>query len=195
MTLRKKDYRLFTMHGLVQPRVGCEARIRNGLFVAGTLKLMFSRRPTDIRLVAYEMPLEVDVKRGDCLDLFGYDAEHNPYIIEIKRGKSPDEIPDVIKQINRYESKLIPLLGFIENEIKDKLFLREFKFSKQIKKIILAPAEYYTKHEWKDHQKEDVLFCYIREDKNVDAMCEFVTGEKGFVVYIYNKPKRRAQNK
>jgi len=188
MVPRNKKFRLFTMHGLVQPSIGCEERIRNGLFMAGSLNLFLSNVVTrKIRLAAYEMPLAQKTTSGNRIDLFGYDKDHNPYIIELKTGDARDEIPEVIEQIKRYESMLYKILNNVENAIKEQLLLEEFKLTRDVKRIVLAPASYYTKHDWKPHKDKGVLFCYLRKDKNVDGLAEKVHGEEGVSVYVHNR--------
>ena len=190
MAQRLNQFRLLTMHGVVRPRAGSEARIRNDLYLVGAVKLMYSRvLHEDVRLVGYEVPLQSDKPRGECIDLFGYDAEHNPYIIELKTGESLEKLPEVIQQINDYESMLIPLLGDIEKEIKNKLFLDEFKLTRKVKKIILASREYYDKNPWKPFKNGDILFCYFYGKQNVDNIVEKATGEKIVSLSIHNKPK------
>ena len=165
------------MHGVVRPAEGSEARIRNDLYLVGALKLIFSQKiHVDIRLIGYEVPLQSGKPRGKCIDLFGYDAEHNPYIIEIKTGESKEKLPEVIQQINGYESMLIPLLDDIEKEIKNKLFLAEFKLTRKVKKIILASREYYDENPWKAYKDSDILFCYFYVKENVDDLLEKATG-------------------
>jgi hypothetical protein len=176
------------MHGVVQPPIGTEERIRNGLFMAGSLNLILGEDVTKkIRLAAYEMPLAKITTSGKRIDLFGYDKDHNPYIIELKTGDANDEIPEVIKQINRYESILNPILNDVEKAIKEQLFLDEFELTRDVKKIVLAPAKYYTKHDWKPHKNKGVLLCYLRKDKDLDGLAEEVSGEEGVSVYVYNK--------
>jgi hypothetical protein len=189
MIPRNEKFRLFTMHGVVQPPIGCEERIRNGLFMAGSLNLVLTRKGIrKIRLAAYEMPLSKNTTSGNRVDLFGFDQEHNPYIIELKTGDAKDKIPEAIEQINRYELMLNPILNDVEKAIKEQLFLEEFKLSSQVKKIILAPADYYTKHDWTPYKNEGILFCYLRKDKDVDGLAECVIGEEGVSVYVFNKP-------
>jgi len=190
MTQRQKEFRLLTMHGVVRPRAGSEARIRNDLYMVGDFKLMYSQKlHVDVRLIGYEVPLQSDKPRGECIDLFGYDAEHNPYIIELKTGRSQEKLPEVIQQINSYEMMLIPLLGDIEEEIRNKLFLNEFKLKRTVKKIILASREYYEANSWKFFKNSDILFCYFYGKQNVDNMVEKATGEKIVSLSIHNKPK------
>jgi len=191
MAQRQGQFRLLTMHGVVQPAEGSEARIRNDLYLVGAVKLMYSQKiHIDVRLIGYEVPLQSGKPRGECFDLFGYDAEHNPYIIELKTGRSQERIPEVIQQINGYESMLIPLLGDIEEEIRNKLFLNEFKLKRTAKKIILASREYYEKNPWKPLKNSDILFCYFYGKQNVDNMVEKATGEKIVSLSIHNKPKK-----
>ncbi|MEN6445909.1 MAG: hypothetical protein ABFC98_07695 [Candidatus Cloacimonas sp.] len=189
MTPRKKEFRLLTMHGVVRPRARSKARLRNDLYMVGAVKLMYSQKlHVDVRLIGYEVPLQSGKPRGKCIDLFGYDAEHNPYIIELKTGGSKKRLPNVIQQINDYESMLIPLLGDIEKEIKEKLFLDEFKLKRNVKKIILASREYYEENPWKPFKKGDILFCYFHGKQNVDKIVEKATGETIVSLSIHNKP-------
>jgi len=188
MSQRNEKFRLFTMHGVVQPPIGCEERIRNGLFMAGSLNVILAKNEIlKIRLAAYEMPLENNTPSGKRIDLFGYDKDHNPYIIELKTGDAKDEIPEVIDQINLYESMLKPILNDVEKAISEQLFLDGFKLTPYVKKIILAPAEYYIKHDWEPHKNKGILLCYLRKDKNVDSLAERVLGEEGVSVYVHNK--------
>ena len=46
MIPRNEKFRLFTMHGVVQPPIGTEERIRNGLFMAGSLNLILGEDVT-----------------------------------------------------------------------------------------------------------------------------------------------------
>lgn len=189
MAQRRKHFRLLTMHGVVRPRAGSEARIRNDLYMIGAVRLMYSRvLHKDVRLIGYEVPLQSGQKRGSCIDLFGYDAEHNPYIVELKIGSSRESLATVIEQINKYEAMLIPLLSSIETEIKEKLFLDDFKLTENVKKIILASREYYDKNPWKACKDSDVLFCYFYGKENVDDLVEKATGEKIVSLSIHNKP-------
>lgn len=193
MAQRLNQFRLLTMHGVVRPRAGSEARIRNDLYLVGAVKLMYSRvLHEDVRLVGYEVPLQTGQKRGNCIDLFGYDEEHNPYIIELKTGVSGDDLPKIIKQINDYETMLIPHLSNIETEIREKLFLAEFQLTRKVKKIILASREYYDKNPWKAYKDSDILFCYFYGKENVDDLVEKATGEKIVSLSIHNKPKKGA---
>lgn len=193
MAQRLNQFRLLTMHGVVRPRAGSEARIRNDLYLVGAVKLMYSRvLHEDIRLIGYEVPLQSGQKRGNCIDLFGYDANHNPYIIELKVGASGDDLPKVIRQITDYEKMLIPHLSSIETEIREKLFLAEFKLTRKVKKIILASREYYDKNPWKGFKDSDILFCYFYGKENVDDLVEKATGERIVSLSIHNKPKKGA---
>lgn len=192
MAQRLNQFRLLTMHGVVRPRAGSEARIRNDLYLVGAVKLMYSHvLHEDIRLIGYEVPLQSGQKRGNCIDLFGYDAKHNPYIIELKVGASGDDLPKVIRQITDYEKMLIQHLSSIETEIREKLFLDEFKLTRKVKKIILASREYYDKNPWKGFKDSDILFCYFYGKENVDDLVEKATGERIVSLSIHNKPKKR----
>lgn len=188
MIPRKEDYRLLTMHGVVQPRAGCEARIRNDLYLIGELQLNYSNSSkVKVRLVGYELPLQEVIKRGTCIDLFGYDENYNPYIIELKKGTSTEKLPKVMRQINDYEYQLIPLIGYIENEIRAKLHWDKFKLTSNIKKIILAPREYFNANPAKGMKDESILFCSFSRLRTTDALIKQRNG-KGFTeIMIYNK--------
>lgn len=190
MASRTGQFRLFTTHGVVRPSKGSEARIRNDLYMVGAIKLMHSREShTVVRLIGYEVPLQSGKLRGECIDLFGYDSEHNPYIIELKKESSTEKLQDVINQINDYALILDPLLPKIELEINDKLFLKDFELKRDIKKIILAPRDYYKSQSsllYKNN-KSDILFCYFSGIESVNDLAEKAIGEKVISISIHNK--------
>jgi len=189
MAQRQNQFRLLTMHGVAQPAEGSEARIRNDLYLVGAIKLIYSQKHhINVRLIGYEVPLQSGKLRGECIDLFGYDAEHNPYIIELKTGVSKEDLPKVVQQVNGYEKMLIPLLDDIENEIKDKLFLDEFVLKRSVRKIILASREYYENNTWESLKNVDILFCSFYGKQNVDNLVEKASGETIISLSIHNKP-------
>ena len=40
------------------------------------------------------------------------------------------------------------------------------------------------------YKNEEILLCYLRKDKDVDALADKVNGEEGITVYVYNKPAK-----
>ena len=105
MKTRTEDFKIGYVHGKVFAQKGdSEAQLRNELFLIGMLKVEITRKESiDIRLVAYEMPLQTGQSRGQCIDLLGYDQNKKPWIIEVKKKSSGEKIDRIIKQINVYE--------------------------------------------------------------------------------------------
>ena len=48
------------------------------------------------------MPLKTECKRGECVDLIGYDENCNLYLIELKKMNSSERMAGIIDQINDY---------------------------------------------------------------------------------------------
>ena len=189
MKPREEKYSLLNINRKDQPTGGSDARIRNDLYMIGAIKLNFSNtKSTEVRLIGYEIPLVGDQRRGNCIDLIGYDAEYNPYIIELKRAESEEKLTKVISQINEYAQKITPLLGQIEGELQDKLFLKSFNLKRKIQKIILAPREYYEKNPAFDRIGSDILFCSFSGIRNTNNLVEKRVGLGYVEIMIYNKP-------
>ena len=142
---RTEDFKIGCFHGKLVPEdESIEATLRNELFLIGMLKMEIARAESkDIRLVAYEMPLETGKSRGRCIDLLGYDQNKKPWIIELKKKSSPDSIEQIIKQINDYENMFQKIREYVEDEIRKKFHWNEFKFSEGTGKILLAGREFF----------------------------------------------------
>ena len=143
--MRTEDFKIGCFHGKLVPEdSSIEATLRNELFLIGMLKMEITRAESkDIRLVAYEMPLETGQSRGRCIDLLGYDQDKKPWIIELKKKRSSDSIDQIIKQINDYEDMFQEIRDCVENEIRQKYHWHEFNFSEGTGKIILAGREFF----------------------------------------------------
>ncbi len=144
-TLRKKDYRFGQLHGKLQAgNSASEAQIQRTVFLSQKLKICRKRDEIVlVRIFGYEVPLKQSCSRGQCIDLIGYDKDHNLYLIELKKKESQERIADIIEQLNGYEESIKCILSNIEEEFKREYFL-PINF-KAIKKIILAPREFYEK--------------------------------------------------
>lgn len=75
--------------------------------------------------------------------MLGYDQNKKPWIIELKKKRSPDSIDQIIKQINHYENMFGEIREYVEDEIRKKIHWNEFKFSEGTGKIILAGREFF----------------------------------------------------
>lgn len=194
--MRTEDFKIGCFHGKLVPEDrSIEATLRNELFLIGMLKMEITRAESkDIRLVAYEMPLETEQSRGRCIDLLGYDQNKKPWIIELKKKSSPDSIDKIIKQINDYENMFQEIREYVEDEIRKRNHWNEFKFSEGTGKIILAGREFFKdKSKSLDSYKSLGIYCCsfsriqdeIKEGKAI--LLENNKG-KGFVsLTIHNK--------
>ncbi len=145
--IRKKDFKIGCFHGKLNPNEkSMEARMRNYLYLIGMLRVNQNRSKTiNIRLIAYEMPLMDGQSRGKCVDLFGYDQNKRPWIVELKKEDSSENINEVIGQICKY-SKILDkddIRKAIEKEIAEKYHWDNFMFSPGVGKILLAPRKYF----------------------------------------------------
>ena len=142
--LRTKDFKMGCIHGKLDAKdKNSEAHIQRKVFQGQRLEVCRAREDTlIIRLIGYEVPIE-NVRRGRCVDLMGYDADYNLYLIELKKGQSNEKMGKIISQIDNYTKSVKKILRHIEREFKETFFF-PIKFS-SIKKMILAPREFYTK--------------------------------------------------
>jgi len=74
-------------------------------------------------LVGYEVPLLGSTFKGNCMDLLGYDKDHNPYIFELKVDLSNKKLDKIVTQINDYADKFIIVHDAIEDELQRKLHI------------------------------------------------------------------------
>jgi hypothetical protein len=163
---RKHNFRLGQLHGKLQAENNkSEAQIQRTVFLSQKLKVFKKRNETIlIRIFGYEVPLKDNCTRGQCIDLLGYDKDHNLYLIELKKKESHERIVDIIEQLSGYEAYVKQILPGIEEEFKSEYF---FPISfKAVKKIILAPREFY------ETRKEELIpgsieYTYFG-DKNIN---------------------------
>lgn len=160
--LRKGDFKLGQLHGKLQAENKLsEAHIQRTVFLSQKMKLWRHRNEAiEIRVFGYEMPLKCGCTRGECVDLVGYDKDHNLYLIELKKETSSEQMGDVIAQLNGYEKVIKRILPDIEKEFKKQYFL-PINF-KGIKKIILAPRGFF-RQKAKNLFKSNVEYCYFRD--------------------------------
>src|SRR3990172_8633171 len=120
--LREGNFKLGCIHGrITAQKKDSEADIQRNVFLSQKLKIVKSRNEEIIiRLFGYEVPLEKKT-RGKCVDLIGYDKDHNLYLIELKKDDSKEQIDKVIRQLNGYADDV-----------------------EKIIKMIIAPKNFYT---------------------------------------------------
>lgn len=166
MDERKKSFKIGTFHGTLNPVDSSkEAKLRNVIYLIGNILLPITNtEKIKIRVIGFEIPLE---NKGKRIDILGYDSELNPWIIELKADSSNEKIADIVNQINGYANILPLLLPGICNEFKNKFFL-DLKLTNNIKKIILAPREYYRKQDKKSYPLgSDIYLCSLAKLKEV----------------------------
>ena len=161
--LRKSDFKLGSIHGKISPKEkNSEAMIQRNVYLSQCIKIKRSnddKKNSLIRLFAYEMPLGSG--RDNCVDLVGYDVNHNLYLIELKKGSSAEALSKVIDQINGYANKVAEIREHIEEDF-EKTFYLNLKF-KKIKKLILAPREFYKGNKRNDYSDDTIEYLYFRD--------------------------------
>lgn len=205
MPIRKTDFKINKFHGKIPISNKSEAAIRNALYSIGMIKINISRGKTlNIRLIGFEIPLETGKNRGKCVDLIGYDQDHNFYIIELKIGSCVTTLADVVKQIIDYENIILDkstgttIKDLIQSEFNERNHLSYFKFTPtKIFKVILCERNYYKKTlntryaklPGNKYKTTDIFCCYY--SKTVFTTSEdllYNHGSKGFVsISITNK--------
>jgi len=167
--IRRERFNLGTVHGKPVPKVeNSEAAIQRGLYLKGLIKIVRSKNQDKnslVRIFGYEIPLEKrDKKRVRCADLLGYDQSYNLYLFELKDKDSKEDFSNVVNQINNYEEILLKIKPYIEQEFYESLFFK-IKFHDQIRKVILAPREFYKNVEKKQRTVElhkDIEYAFFR---------------------------------
>lgn len=159
--IRKANFKIGCVHGNVFAKNrDSEAQLRNELFLIGMLKVEVTRKEAiDIRLVAYEMPLQTGQSRGRCIDLLGYDQNKKPWIIELKKKNSNEKIDQIKKQIDDYEDIFQKIREHVEAEIRIKFHWNEFKFSEGTGKLILAGREFFHREKSLENYKSLGIYC------------------------------------
>lgn len=141
--LREKDFKLGCFHGkLKADQQQSEAHIQRIVYLSQRICITRSRtNKIIVRLIGYEIPLTKNRTRGNCVDIMGYDEEHNLYVIELKKGESNERIEDVNRQVNAYAEAVKEIQGDIEKEFEGTFFF-PIEFT-AIKKMIIAPRGFY----------------------------------------------------
>lgn len=185
MVARKKDFKIGSFHGKLLPeKCNSEAKLRNDLYLVGMLYINVTRTEIiKIRLIGYEIPLG---RRGDRVDLLGYDEVHNPYLIELKKDNTNEDLDQIMEQVHRYERQFNDIKTAIRDEYRMKFHWPDFEFSGQVKKIILAHREFYKDKSPKDYGAADVYICSFAGLKDIyDANGNVIVldkrGAKGYV--------------
>ena len=192
MTARKKDFKIGCFHGKILPGdQSSEAKLRNDLYLVGMLSINIARAENiKIRLIGYEIPFG---HRGDRLDLLGYDEDYNPYLIELKKDNTNEDLNQVMDQVRRYEEQFKDVKKAIRNEFRKKFHWPNFEFSNKVKKMILAHREFYTGKSPKKFKSTDIYLCSfarVNDIYNTDGNVIILDkrGSKGFVsLKIENK--------
>ena len=184
---RTEGFRIGTYRGKLLPTISSDSKnledreykIQRDLYHIGRLKILYGRddeKNIMLRLFAYEVPLS----NGKRIDLLGYDADFNMWIIEVKQVKSSAGIDDVKNQINEYEKLLMNSKKEIEAEFREAFLLPDFTFL-EIKKMVLAPRKFYVDKVIKKDDN-DILYCSfarIADEKEL-SLVEDAKG-KGYV--------------
>ena len=183
---RLEDFKIGCFHGKLSPEDGSiEAQIRNELYLIGMLKVALTRSESiNIRLLAYELPLQTGKQRGRCIDLFGYDQNKVPWIIELKKADSNEKLNQVIEQILEYENLFRGVRNSIEHEIQRKYHWNEFRFSENTQKMILAHRKFFQHASPKNYETLGVYCCSFsdiraKSEQGISLLEKF--GSKGFV--------------
>lgn len=166
--LRERDFRFGCIHGKIEASKNkSEAAIQRKVFSSPGIEINWPGREKErIRLFGYEIPLSTGAHRGDCVDLMGYNNKHELYIIELKKKDSREKLNDINNQIREYASKVEASLFDIEQDFKD-VFLFDIKFE-TIKKLILAPREFFEKN--KGSRGIDIIYGHYK-DKDITTRC------------------------
>lgn len=189
MIIREKNFKIGTFHGTLKPVDGSkEAKLRNALYLIGNLNLKITNtKCIKIRLIGYEIPIEY---RGKRIDLFGYDNQadkKNPWIIELKAHDSTEKITDVVQQITEYGKQLPLYLNKIEKEFYEKFFIK-LELTANIKKMILAPREYYINQDKTNYpEMHDIYLCSIAKIKEVFTAKEIEADKKATELTLDSK--------
>ncbi len=160
--LRRENFRFGCFHGKpVAEKIESEANIQRVLFLNKQLRIVRSKTNISmINLFGYEIPLEQGNSRGKCVDLMGYDKEYNLFLIELKKDKTSEKMSKIIEQINGYADSVKVIREAIEAEF-EKTFFFKIKFSLMIKKVILAPREFYKLRSKKELTDATIEYAFI----------------------------------
>jgi hypothetical protein len=167
--IRVRDFKIGQFHGKPKAKKSrTEVSLQRNLFTSQVVTITRSRKDKSIvRIFAYEMPL--GYSRNWCVDLVGYDQNHNLYLIELKRGKSAEKLDKVVGQINRYADIVNrpEVKAVIESEFRSMYhFPAGFMFGRTIKKVILAPRKFFQGKKQQLLKEADGIEClFIKTEK------------------------------
>ncbi|MBN2437345.1 MAG: hypothetical protein JXL20_01965 [Deltaproteobacteria bacterium] len=192
---RQAGFRIGTVHGrLSAQKQDSEAQLRNELYLIGMLKIeMTQQTSTDIRLVAYEMPLEAGQPRGSCIDLFGYDQDHNPWLIELKASDSNENMADIVEQINRYARSFESIKAAVQAEVCARYHWNGFHFGKETHHMILAGREFWVRRSGTIQWPEKIYCCSFARIQSECNEERVVLLEKNTSGWVGLKIENRAQ--
>jgi hypothetical protein len=138
------------------------AVVRNYLYGAGVLVINHSATyRVQLRVIGYEIPIYSRGKsRDECIDLLAYDASLSPWVIELKKSDSHEQICDVVDQLKRYtEAFERGIRENIQSEIRERYLWPKFKFSGKAKGMILADRAFFKNQKQPHQSRNGVLFC------------------------------------
>ncbi len=161
---RKNDYKLGQIHGKLNPdKSDSEARLQRTVFLSQKILIKRSNHEpeSEIRLFGYEVPLTSGRHRGECVDLLGYDCNRDLYVIELKRGGSKEKIVEIQKQIEDYARAIEGMKSCLEEAFQE-TYLLPVVF-KEVKKILLAPKEFYDNKDWAPCLEKGIECVYYRD--------------------------------
>jgi hypothetical protein len=191
-TVRESNFKIGCFHGKLDPKNGSEAKIRNDIYLTGMVEIRQTNKTSIlIRLVAFEMPLTKIHKRNKCIDLLGYDKNFKPYIVELKKPKSPESVDKIIRQIDGYAERFDECCHYVEKEIRKRYLWNDFKFStERVGKIFLASRQFFEDKHFESFEKIGIFACSFSKIKenfdNLDILSK--CGSKGVVgLKIHNK--------
>jgi hypothetical protein len=146
---RNEKFKLGCWHGVFQAgKQSSEVYTQRILVKLQCLMIRENQDPVKnpiVRIIGYEIPLQSGKSRGRCVDLMGYDKDHNLWLIELKQKSNKEPLDKIIEQINDYEARVSRIKQNIEKEFGEKYYY-PLKFNK-IKKLILAPEDFYKRKE------------------------------------------------
>lgn len=190
---RKGDFKLGVIHGKIKAQKR-ELIMQRNIFLMSSIIIKSARDVESnrrIRIFGYEVPL--GHYRDKCIDLLGYDKDHFLYIIELKDSENNEKLPDVEEQITGYANGISKARLDLEKDFADTFFAK-VKFKEVVKKIILAPHEFYRKNGVGCQAKPDITYLYFKDSDSKNLECnnfKKVRLNRHLQVHIWNFRKTK----
>lgn len=148
-SIRTHDFQIGRFHAILDPsKEWAEARIRNELYLVGSLLLTLSRsEKVAVRLLSFETPIYRVAGKGRtrCIDLVGYDAAHRPYLIELKSEESREPLGVALEELSSYAEAFGLFREHYQREVAQLYHWSDFAFRGDARKMVLAPRPYYRR--------------------------------------------------